>query len=247
MACPHTSRLVAAALLGTLVAAGSTQAFAQPPESPAPAPVAGTPWMAIGVDFLGAAPRGDFSNAASAAYGVNAQFHYHLTPMLRVRVEGGFLEYGRESREVCLPTCRVLFDMTTTNNIYFGSVGVEVVRPRGSIRPYVNLGLGGSSFQTETHLEGVDDEDSIGNTTNFDDNTSLVSIGGGVYIPVQRSGGLLTIDLGVRFHHNDTVRYLREGDIEDNADGSISFTPTRSRANLVAIVAGVTFNIQRRR
>jgi hypothetical protein len=89
----------------------------------------------------------------------------------------------------------------------------------------------------------VDDEDEIGDTTNFDDGAFLVTAGGGVYLPFMVKGTELAVDLGVRYHRNGTVRYLREGDIQDHPDGSISFTPTQSKANLVTFMVGVSVGL----
>ena len=38
--------------------------------------------------------------------------------------------------------------------------------------------------------------------------------------------------------------YLREGDIHDNPDGSISFRPTRTRADLVTLQLGVSVGLR---
>jgi hypothetical protein len=46
-------------------------------------------------------------------------------------------------------------------------------------------------------------------------------------------------DLGVRYHGNGEVEYLKEGDIQDNPDGTITITPTRSEANLLTFQIGV--------
>jgi hypothetical protein len=43
------------------------------------------------------------------------------------------------------------------------------------------------------------------------------------------------------------VEYLREGDITDNPDGSVTITPTRSDANLVSFQLGLAIGAGTRR
>ena len=49
------------------------------------------------------------------------------------------------------------------------------------------------------------------------------------------------IDLGVRYHANGEVRYLREGSIVDLPDGTVQINPIQSEANLVTFRVGVSF------
>ena len=204
---------------------------------------AGEPRGAIGGTVILAEPAGEFADAINRSWGGSAVGHYNLTRFFRIRAEGGYMQYGSEKREVCLPDCRVRFDEVTTNGIGFGSVGPELVLPARFIRPYVHAGIGGSYFSTSSHLDGVDDENDIGETTNFDDGTFLVTAGGGVYLPFMVKGTELAIDLGVRYNRNGTARYLREGDIQTNPDGTISFTPTQSKANLVTFMMGLSVGL----
>jgi hypothetical protein len=204
------------------------------------------PRGAIGGTLILAEPAGEFADSINRGWGGSVVAHLNLTRALRIRGEGGYMQYGSESREVCIPDCRVRFDEVTTNGIGYGSVGPELVLPARFIRPYVHAGIGGSYFSTRSHLDGVDDEDDIGATTNFDDGAFLVTAGGGVYLPFIVKGNELAVDIGVRYHRNGTVRYLREGDIQDNPDGTISFTPRQSKANLVTFMVGVTVGLGRR-
>jgi opacity protein-like surface antigen len=162
-----------------------------------------------------------------------------------VRVDGGLVRYGSEARQICLPNCRVQFDVNTTNDIAYGSIGPEVVWPAGRVRPYATAGIGGSYFSTSSHLDGVDDDTDIGRTTNFSDATLAVTAGGGVYVPIATRRANVVLDFGVRYHRNGTARYLREGDVQDNPDGTIAFTPTRSAADLVTFMVGVSVEFGR--
>jgi hypothetical protein len=205
-----------------------------------------SPIGAIGGNVMVAEPVGEFGNSIDTSWGFSVVGHVNLTRFLRIRGEGGYVEYGSESREICLPDCRIRFDEVTTNSIVFGSVGPELVLPHGPIRPYVHAGIGGSYFATSSHLDGVDDDDDIGDTTNFDDGAFLVTMGGGVYVPLVLGAADVAIDVGIRYHRNGSVRYLREGDIREGPDGGILFTPTQSRAHFVAFTIGMTVGLGRR-
>jgi len=199
----------------------------------------------IGGNFITGLPTGEFADATDTSLGFSLVGYLDLTRFLRIRVDGGYMQYGSETRRVCMPNCRVVFDLKTSNGIGFGSVGPELVAPAGRIRPYMNVGIGGSDFFTGSHLDGADDEHAIGNTTNFADGTFTVIAGGGVYIPLNLKSSPVAIDLGLRYHRNGTVKYLREGDIRDNADGTIFFIPRQTRADLFTVMVGMTVGIGR--
>jgi hypothetical protein len=55
------------------------------------------------------------------------------------------------------------------------------------------------------------------------------------------------LDLGVKYHGNGEVEYLKKGDIVDNPDGTITITPTRSQANLLTFQIGVQIGASRKR
>ncbi len=65
-------------------------------------------------------------------------------------------------------------------------------------------------------------------------------MGGGLQIRLGGSRQVLFLDLGARYWHNGRVRYLKEGSIQDNADGTLSFTPIESEANLWLIHLGLS-------
>jgi len=199
----------------------------------------------IGGNFITGVPTGEFADATDTSFGFSLVGYLNLTRFVRIRVDGGYLQYGSETRRVCMPNCRVVFDLKTSNGIGFGSVGPELVAPAGRLRPYMNVGIGGSDFFTASHLDGTDDEHAIGNTTNFADGTFAVTAGGGVYIPLYLKSSHVAVDLGFRYYRNGTVKYLREGDIRDNADGTIFFIPRQTRADLFTVIVGMTVGIGR--
>lgn len=215
--------------------------------------VSGRVRAGAGGTFIVGLPQGDFGRAVDRAYGAAFNGHYNITAngVLRLRGDVGYMQYGHESRETCFSStvgCRVELDVVTSNGIAFGSVGPEVVLPLGFMEPYVNAGIGVSYFQTSSNVSGVDESASWAHTTNFDDAVLSFVGGAGLYIPVRISEKVpFAIDLSARYHRNGTVAYLREGDIQDQPDGTIRFTPRRTEADLVTLQLGVSFGIRDRR
>ncbi|MEJ2218581.1 MAG: hypothetical protein P8099_18480 [Gemmatimonadota bacterium] len=139
--------------------------------------------------------------------------------------------------------CRVTLDLNTDNNIFYGGIGPQLMLPLGPVEPYVNAEVQLSYFGTMSSLSGSGNADSFANTTNYDDLTAAWSAGGGMSIALPFRRTRVAIDLGARLHHNGVVRYLREGDIQDNADGSITLHPQHSEANLMVYHIGVRIGV----
>ena len=62
-------------------------------------------------------------------------------------------------------------------------------------------------------------------------------------IPFGKSLGAL--NLGAKYFYGGQATYLREGDITDNPDGSITLNPRSSKTDLVLWQVGVSFKIPR--
>jgi hypothetical protein len=201
----------------------------------------------VGITAQVAQPVGQFADYVGTGWGLGGSFVLPLgTPLFGLRADLGFVNYGHENREVCLSQtigCRVTFDLRTDNNIFYGGVGPQLMLPLGPVQPYVNAEVQLSYFGTMSSLSGSSNADSFANTTNYDDFTAAWSAGGGMSIALPFRRTQIAIDLGARVHHNGVVRYLREGDIQDNADGSITLHPQRSEANLVVYHVGVRIGV----
>src|SRR5690606_7647540 len=133
---------------------------------------------------------------------------------------------------------------TTANNILWFGLGPQLTIPMPGIRPYLNGAVGFSYFVTESSVEGIDDDDDLFRTKNYDDGTFAWGAGGGFLIPFATRSGEVALDLGVRYHGNGQVRYLREGGIEDLPDGSIILHPIQSEANLLTFRLGISVGIR---
>lgn len=198
----------------------------------------------IGVDVLGADPRGGFGRVVDEGYGLALELGVPVAAdgALVLKTDAGFINYGIERTHVCFSPpigCRIDVDLTTSNNIVYVGLGPELVAPRGAIRPYVNAAAGFSYFFTHSSLEG-DDAESFGGTTNFDDLVGQTRFGAGFRT---RLGRTVLLDLGLQYHRNGTVEYLREGDIVDHPDGSVTLHPRRSDANLMVYRVGLAFGV----
>ncbi|HMG71668.1 MAG TPA: hypothetical protein VK544_11185 [Gemmatimonadaceae bacterium] len=202
--------------------------------------------FSVGGDFAISQPKGEFASNVPTGFGFDLTGMFKLDPKgyLNLRADIGGVQYGRETQRVNFPnTGRVSVDVETDNRIGFGSFGAQLQIPDGWFRPYANAAIAATYFWTESSIKDIDNSETFASTTNFDDWSHAWIFGGGVMIPFGRSAGAL--NLGARYHYGAHARYLKEGDITDNADGSISFNPRESKTDLVLWQVGVTFSIPR--
>jgi hypothetical protein len=194
-------------------------------------------------------PRGEFRQNVGRTFGGGGGVLYRLdrTGWLSVRFDVAGLAYGHEKKRVPFSETigsRVLVDSRTTNWITSLAVGPELALPRGPLRPYLSGAFSGLFFKTRSSVDGsLSTGEALASTTNHSDRTRAWVVGTGVRIPLPRSDSPFSLDFGVRYHHGGQVSYLREGSIQDNADGTISFTPLSTRTPYVAYTIGFRFNI----
>ncbi|MEZ4414177.1 MAG: hypothetical protein R3E10_00330 [Gemmatimonadota bacterium] len=208
------------------------------------------PRLFLDLGLLVGDPVGEFSEFVDDGWGIGGGLGYAIDPagIFRVRVDGGVLVYGRERQEVCISDlvgCRVIADLTTTNQIAFADLGAEVGIDLGGVRPYVGVARGLSYFQTTSSLNGVDDfeRDGVFDTTNFDDLVWGWKSRAGLQFRVSRGRTPVYLDVSAIYHENGEAEYLTEGDIQDNPDGSITVFPVFSEANLVTFQMGVSIGL----
>jgi len=196
----------------------------------------------VGISFIAADAIGAFDLAIDQGFGMEAQVGIPIAAdgHLRLRLDGGFMIYGLQQVRYCDFTCRVGPELTTTNSIFYGGVGPEIVLARGRIQPYVHASAGMSWFVTSSSLDDYDGYGPYLETTNYSDEVFGWKFGGGIRFGAGGSERVF-IDLGVVMHDNGRVSYLTEGDIVDNADGSVTLYPQLSEADLLSFKLGVSF------
>ncbi len=199
--------------------------------------------VAGGIDPAYGIATGDFARAVDHGWGAlgRAALFRGGTP-LGLALETSLLEYGRDkTRRALFPdTDRVLVDVTTSNWIGHLSVGPELARRSGSVRPYLQALVGVSYFDTSTDVEGSSNAAPFATTTHLDDLKLCAVLGGGVRIPFGHKSRV-ALDLNARYWLNGKADYLVEGDIREDPQGHVEFTPRRTSANLFVIGIGLTF------
>ncbi len=241
---PILSILALIATLGLAPAASAQKIDLRP--APRPARVF------LGASVLGAQPLGDFADLIGddAAFGFGGHLIYRLDRhgMLGIRMDAGVIIYGNERQRACFsPTvgCRVELDVETNNNIALFGIGPQLLVPNGRFRPYLAGTVGLAYYFTESTVEGTSSNTPFARTTNFDDPAFAYTGSAGLYIPVRRGPRPISIDVGVRYHHNGEASYLREGSIHDEPDGDILFTTLTSDANMLIYQIGVSIGAGR--
>ena len=202
--------------------------------------------FSFGADLTISQPKGEFANNVPNGYGFDLTGMFRLDPQgyFNLRADLGGVQYGHERQLIGFPISgRLAVDLDTDNRIGFGSIGAQLQIPDGWFRPYANAAIATTYFWTESSLSGTDNSGVFATTTNYDDWSHAWVFGGGLMIPFGRSGGAL--NLGARYHYGAHARYLREGDITDNPDGTININPRESKTDLVLWQVGVSFSIPR--
>jgi len=203
------------------------------------------PKFALDLHLMGADAVGEFEQLVGGAFGgqLGVRFGIDRRSILGLRVDGGFMIYGLERTALCFPVpigCRIGADLTTTNTIGYGGVGPELAIP-GDVSPYIFATYGFSWFSTQSSLSGANDwEEDLFNTRHYNDFVGAQRLGGGLRV---RLNGTIALDLGAEYHRNGIAEYLREGDILDNPDGSITVFPNRTEANLTTFRLGIQIGL----
>ncbi len=239
-------RFLVAALVGSLSFASpvSGQASQHPVDSNS---VAIPRWHAGVAADIGQ-PLGAFKQHVNSAVGLQGHVLLRLDRhgLTAIRLQGGWLNYGRESQRGCLATssCRVAVDVTTANGILSLGVGPQFSLPLGPLRTYGFGLVGVSRFATLSGIDGGIVPDIVALDENFGDAGLVWSGGVGIQVPLHQR---ITIDVGVAYQGHGRRNYLIKGGVTDNPDGSLAFDIKRSNADLYAISVGVSTAIPRRR
>jgi hypothetical protein len=203
----------------------------------------------VGIDAVLSQPKGEFATNIGNGFGLNGTGMFRLDPKGFVSIRGdlGMVQYGRETQRVPYRpiTGRIDLDVETTNNIGWASIGGQLQFPQGWFRPYANAAIAYTDFSTRSTLTGSDDDYEYASTTNQHDGSRAWIFGGGVVVPFGNRFSLGGLNLGARYYYGGRATYLKEGDIIDNADGTITINPRNSKTDLVLWQLGVSFVIPR--
>lgn len=210
------------------------------------------PWRPIhwqvGASLVVAEPQAEFHDNVGTSYGgsINALWLPQSNGAVGLRVEGGVIGYGSETRRVMLsPTVggRIMVDLNTSNIITFGHVGPQFTWRTPNASPYVAPSLGFTYIATVSSVSGHHG-DSFAEDTNYDDGMFSYGVTAGSYVPVARGKVPVMIDFSVRYHRNGPASYLVKGSIQDNPDGTISFNPYHTDANLLTFQIGASIGLR---
>lgn len=193
-------------------------------------------------------PQGAFGQNVGLGYGLDGAYLLRLDDagIWSLRVSTGIVRYGNESRRTPLSESvggRVLVDVTTDNYIVPMSIGPQLTWPSGPFRPYVNAGVGGQAFFTESRLEGTSDHTAFASTTNHSSFAASWAVGGGVYLPVYAGKAKVQLDLGLQYLNGERTRYLAPGSITDLPGAQISVSPLESTTHLVIVRLGARIGL----
>jgi hypothetical protein len=198
----------------------------------------------VGGDLAISQPKGEFANNVPTGYG------FDVTGLLKLDQQGWFgirgdvgqVRYGHEHVNLGFfgPNA-IELDLNTDNRIEFGELGLQLQFPDGAFRPYANASYAGVHFTTESCVSNPDGFVQDQCHSNHGDWASAGVFGGGVIIPFGKS--LAALNVGARYHYGAKATYLRQGDIVDNPDGTVTLNVRSSKTDLVLWQIGFTYNI----
>ncbi len=134
-------------------------------------------------------------------------------------------------------------NVRTTNYIVPVIVGPQLTWPTGAFRPYVNAGIGGQAFFTESDVEATGDRSPFASTTNQTDFSAAWAAGAGMYVPVVAGKTNVQLDLGVQYLGGGNARYLAPGSIADLPAGRVRISPMESATHVVVIRFGARIRL----
>lgn len=201
------------------------------------------PRGAAGIALLGFAPQGEFAENVHSAFGLNGHGLLRLDPqgIVALRADLSYMIYGSERYRAPLgggPLGLISVDVNTTNNILLGGLGLQLMAPGPTVRPYALATAGFNYFFTTSSAEGSNNSDAFASSTNYDDGGFSWTAGGGLYVPLGRTG--VNLDLGARWVDNGKRKYLRRDGITF-ANNQVQLNPVSSQAQGVQFTLGISY------
>ena len=198
--------------------------------------------MSGGLSAVQSRPQGALAANIGIGYGIagTAMMRLDDAGIVSLRADLGIIAYGTEVKHVAFSETvgdRVRVGVRTTNFMMPVSVGPQLTWPTGVVRPYVNAGVGGQAFFTESQVEGVTGI-AMASTTNQSDFAFAWTTGAGVYIPVNVGLATVQLDVGMQYMHGGSARYLAQGSIEDLPGGTTRITPLESSTRQLLVRIG---------
>lgn len=208
--------------------------------------------VSIGLNFNVVSPQLEFKeNLDRLGYGIAFDVITNRSNSpLRIGASLGFGVYGSQTRQEPFSTTipDVTVDVTTTNNILFGHLMMQIKLSHGFIQPYVE-GLWGFHYLfTDTKIEDVDNEfEEVASSTNLSDFTSSYGLGSGLMFRLMDNinfdsrrdqRGSLYLDCKVRYLVGGEAEYLKEGSIR-RENGKVTYDKIKSSTELMTFHIGL--------
>ncbi len=199
--------------------------------------------VAFGANLQGLKPQGEFAENVNFAGGLAGNVVYALDDagIIALRADVGFLIYGSERYRVPLgggPLGLINVDVNTTNSIFHGGVGLQLLAPGTTVRPYANATAGFSYFSTSSSATGSGNDEPFANSTNYSDAGFAWTAGGGLYVPLRAGNTRIQLDLGATWMDNGSREYLRPDGITFE-NGGVQLNPVRSQAQALRFHLGI--------
>jgi opacity protein-like surface antigen len=197
----------------------------------------------VAVSFIQARPVGALGGNIGFGYGGSAAL---LVPvdrrgLLSLRADAGVAEYGHEETRTAFSETvggRVDVSVRTSNAVVPFHIGLELSPDLGVVLPYVNGGIGGQAFYTESSVQPLDGGVPLASTVNQWDVAFAWVAGGGLYVPVSSGAHNVMLDISAQYVRGGTAQYLAPGSIVDGPGGAIVITRMESQTHIVVMRLG---------
>ena len=193
-------------------------------------------------------PQGALGRNIGFGYGVSGAYLLQIdhTGFLSLRADIGVVAYGNDSRRTALSESiggRVQVNVRSTNYIIPMGIGPQLTLPTGVVRPYVNAGVGGQGFLTESSAESTSDGSVIASTSNQSSFAAAWTTGAGVYVPIRAGKARVQLDMGMQYVNGAESRYLAPGSIADMPGGQINISAFKSSTHLIVLRLGARIGL----
>ena len=189
-------------------------------------------------------PQGVLADNIGRGYGVNGTYLFRVdrVGILSIRADLGVARYGNESTETPFSESvggRVKVDVSTSNYVVPMSIGTQLTLPTRVIRPFINAGVGGIAFFTESSVNGASQGEMIATTTNQSSTAASWSVGGGAAVPIRIRSVPIGLEAGMQYLSGGKTRYLAPGGITDLPDGRVELNSRETTTRMMLVHLGV--------